>query len=163
MTEELDIAAVLDKIRHHNLNPIERILAAHTGTVQLLLSLYFGVPVDVRVIVQEPEGVWIRRDVALTLRISGTIVCSATSFISKETTDDPVMDDVMASVLGLGQIAVKHKVQTTREIISLTVTPKEISRTYTMKGSTPLMSGPRLFYQITEVFPRELYSRPEGV
>jgi len=40
--EELDIPAVLARLKPYNLSPIERVLAAHTGTVQLLLSLYCG-------------------------------------------------------------------------------------------------------------------------
>ena len=43
MAEELNIAAVLEGLKpYEDLNGIERILAAHTGTVQLLLSLYFN-------------------------------------------------------------------------------------------------------------------------
>ena len=51
--EELNIPEVLARLEPHNLAPFERVLAAHTGTVQLLLSLYFGSPVDVALVEQD--------------------------------------------------------------------------------------------------------------
>jgi hypothetical protein len=68
--EELDIPAVLARLNRYNLSPIERVLAAHTGTVQLLLSLYFGSPVEVALAEQSEEVGEIRRRASLV--VSGT-------------------------------------------------------------------------------------------
>ncbi len=61
-----------------------------------------------------------------------------------------VLVDVREGKLGIGQIAVKHRIPTERRIREITVTPSQISRKY-------IMQGPGLYYTVTEVFPRDLY------
>jgi chorismate-pyruvate lyase len=148
--EELDIPAVLARLDGHRLGPVERVLAAHTGTVQLLLSLYFGSPVDVALVEQTEEHGEIRRRVSLVVRSTGQEACFARSVIPLSANRPEVLADVREGVLGIGQIAVKHRIPTERRIRGIKVTPSQIARRY-------IMQGPGLYYAVTEVFPRELY------
>ena len=148
--EELNIPAVLERLAPYHLGPVERVLAAHTGTVQLLLSLYFGSPVDVTLVEQTEELGEIRRRVSLVVRCTGQEACFARSVIPLSANKAKVLADVREGQLGIGQIAVKHRVPTERRIREIEVTPTQISRKY-------VMQGPGLYYLVTEVFPRELY------
>ena len=148
--EELNIPAVLERLKPYGLGPIERVLAAHTGTVQLLLSLYFGSPVDVTLVEQAEEMGEIRRRVSLVVRRTGQEACFARSAIPLSANSKEVLADVREGVLGIGQIAVKHHIPTERRIREVNVSQSQISRKY-------IMQGPGLYYVVTEVFPRELY------
>ena len=152
--EELDIAGVLAKLKPYNLSPFERVLAAHTGTVQLLLSLYFGAPVDVTLVEQSEELGEIRRQVSLVVRCTSQEACFARSTIPLSVNSREVLADVREGKLGIGQIAVKHRIPTERRIREITVTYSQIARKY-------VMQGPGLYYAVTEVFPRDLYRAAE--
>ncbi len=158
--EELDIPAILARLKPYNLSPIERVLAAHTGTVQLLLSLYFGSPVDVTLVEQSEEMGEIRRRASLVVSCTGQEACFARSVIPLSVNNREVLADVREGKLGIGQIAVKHRIPTERRIREIAVTPMQISRKY-------VMQGPGLYYMVTEVFPRDLYraelQRPPAV
>ena len=148
MAEELDIPGVLENLRpYEDLNGIERVLAAHTGTVQLLLSLYFDEEVVVVVQSQEERDGGAFRNVMLRLRESQVVVCHASSFIDFQRCTGGVVVDVRERKLGLGQIAVKHQINTVRTLKALTVVGDSIQRTYSMEGKG-------LYYEITETFPR---------
>ena len=67
--EELDIPGALERLKPYDLSPIERVLAGHTGTVQLLLSLLFGEPVDV-VLIGQFELIYPRRPSVRVIKIS---------------------------------------------------------------------------------------------
>ena len=158
--EELDIQSTLDRIAGQGLTPIERILAAHTGTVQLLVSLWFAEAADAVVKYQgeypEPTpGGEIRREVALTLRHRQMEVVSADTLIPIAGNDLKVLALVRARVLGLGQIAVYLGIPTKREILSLLVKPDYIVRKYRMTDGG---HGPALHFIIEETFPRRLYA-----
>lgn len=152
MAEELDIQAALDRLTPYDLNPIERVLAAHTGTVQYLLSLWFNDTVEVVVEpqVEDTLGILLTRDAVLRLRKSQVVVCVAKSTIDMVKCRSSVLDAVREGKLGLGQIAVLQQIHTERTLKALTVTPDAIERTY-------IMEGVRLYYEITEIFPRERY------
>lgn len=150
MTEELDIAAVLARLKPYNLSPMERVLAAHTGTVQLLLSLYFGSPVEVALVEQSEEMGELRRRASLVVSCTGQEACFAHSAIPLSANSREVLADVWEGKLGIGQIAVKHRIPTERRIREINVTPSQICRKY-------VMQGPGLYYAVTEVFPRDLY------
>ena len=153
--EELDIAGVLDRLKVYDLSPIERVLAGHTGTVQLLLSLYFDEPVDVVLMNQEEKEGAIHRVVSLRLRRREIAVCHASSVIRLDLSSQGVLTDVRGGKLGLGQIAVKYSVPTKRTIGEITVTPSRISRQYIMEGFDP--GHQYLHYVISESFPRKLF------
>ena len=148
--EEMDIPSVLARLEPYRLGPMERVLAAHTGTVQLLLSLYFGSPVDVTLVEQAEEMGEVRRRVSLVVRCTGQEACFARSTIPLSANGREVLTDVREGLLGIGQIAVKHHIPTERRIREINVTPSQIFRKY-------VMQGPGLYYVVTEVFPRELY------
>ena len=151
MAEELDIAGVLEKLKPYaDLNPFERILAAHTGTVQLLLSLYFNQEVVVEVQSQEERDGGAYRKVVLRLKESQQEVCWALSHIDFQRCTGGVVVDVRSRELGLGQIALKGQINTERTLMDLRVEVDRIQRTY-------IMEGPGLYYEITEIFPRALY------
>ena len=174
MSEELDIPATLAKLGTPGvipLSPVERVLAGHTGTVVLLLSLYFNKPVKVLVVEQEeiPAGSRpigsdtseynavgvIHRSVAL---VAGDwIVAKASTVIPLAENRFDVLEEIRRRDLGLGHIAVKLGFPTQRTIICIEATDEELSRTYVMQGREHLMSGPGLYYTITETFPRALY------
>lgn len=154
--EELIIPEVLAGLEPYDLNPIERVLLAHTGTVQLLLSLWFKDTVQVRVSEQATNSIGTDRAVDLALASSGLVVCRANSWIPDAHNCDEVKELVEAEELGLGQIAVKLQINTVREIQELAVDEGIIWRRY-------IMSGKGLRYIITEEFPRGLYRWPTGL
>lgn len=160
MTEELEIPQVLDRLKEHsNLSPIERILAAHTGTVQLLLSLWWNEPVDVVLISQDEADGKIHRVVDLSTRHSHLVAAHAESVIPIEANHPEVIAAVRAQELGLGQIAVKLNIHTTRTLHEVQVAPHELSRFYEMTGvfspAGQLVVG--LHFEIRESFPRVHY------
>lgn len=159
MSEELRIPDVLQSLREHsNLSPIERILAAHTGTVQLLLSLWWNDPVDVVLISQFEANGEIHRVVDLTCRNSHLVVAHAESIIPINDNHPDVIADVKANVLGLGQIAVKHEIQTVRTLHEVQVAPHELSRFYSIITTGPALARPLgVHFEIRESFPRVHY------
>ena len=144
----MDIPGVLKQLKGYNLSPIERVLAAHTGMVQLLLSLYFGEPVDVLLVAQTEENGNIRRETSLVLRDRRREACHAHSSIPLSINKPEVLDDIREGGLGLGQICVKHGIPEGRLIKVIMVTPQEITREY-------VIAAPGIV--IREVFPRDLY------
>ena len=165
--EELDIPGALERLKPYKLSPIERVLAGNTGTVQLLLSLLFDDPVDVVLITQEEtEGV-IQRVVSLRLRDRGVEACLASSVIDTGRNARVVLQDIRDGKLGLGQIAVKHRVPIQRTITKVEANYWTIVREYSMEtddmytgsGNLPPRgtAPPALHYVITETFHRELF------
>lgn len=148
--EELDIPSALKLLKPYDLSPIERVLAGHTGTVQVLLSLWFNEEVVVKVQEQIDNPGGIERKVHLALGISNLVVATATSVIPRSVNMPKVMGDVQEQILGLGQIAVKHQIPTSRRIIELSATDDELRRKY-------IMEGQGLRYVITENFHRRFY------
>ncbi len=148
--EELDIPAALRRLEPYRLSRIERVIVAHGGTVQLLLSLYFGAPVGVKLLQQSEMRGEIHRDVSLVLTSSGEEVCFARSIIPLASNDPAILDDVRQGKLGLGQIAVKHRILSERWVTRITATSLHLSRKYVITGSG-------LRFVVTEDFPRRLY------
>ena len=163
--EELDIPGALERLKeapgayHYPLTPIERVLAGHTGTVQLLLSLLFNEPVDVVLIGQtEIESRReIHREVSLKLLDSKIEACRAVSIIDLNRNAPLVVAQIREGQLGLGQIAVKYNVPTARTINSIEVTRDKISREYTLE-SVGLGQEQQLHFTIMEMFPREVFT-----
>ena len=147
----MDIPSALKLLEPYDLCPIERVLAVHTGTVQLLLSAWFNdaVVVQVQEQIDTPGG--IERKVHLALSRSELVVATATSVIPRSVNIPKVMGDVEEQILGLGQIAVKHQIPTSRQIIELKATDALLMRKY-------IMEGQGLRYVITEHFFRALYN-----
>ena len=150
MSEELHIPEVLERLKPYELAPIERVLAAHTGTVQLLLSLWFNEPVDVNLLEQLEVHEEIRRRVALVRRGTRIEAARAKTIIPIQRNSPEILEDVRAGELGLGQIAVSRQIRTTRKMTRLVVNDHYVTRTY-------LMEGDGLHFVIEESFPRQLY------
>ena len=125
-------------------------LAAHTGTVQLVLSLYFNDPVEVTLLEQSEAPGRIERRVALTRRLGGARVALAESVIPIDQNQDQVLEAVRKGELGLGQILAKYGLPVRRELTGLEVDRKSLQRRYTIQG-------PGVHYQIQEEFPSEFY------
>jgi hypothetical protein len=157
MSEELQIPQVLERLKEYpDLRPIERILAAHTGTVQLLLSLWWNEPVDVVLVSQTEADGKIHRVVDLTCRNSHLVAAHAESIIPIEANHPEVIAAVRAQELGLGQIAVNLGIPTARTLHEIQVAPHELSRFYSMSEVRwPALPG--LHYEIRESFPRARY------
>ena len=148
--EEMDIPGLLARLETYRLGAIERVLAAQNGAVQLLLSLYFGSPVDVVLAEQTEAGGQIRRRARLMVRGAGQEACLARSIIPLAANRPEVLDDVREGLLGLGQIVVKHRIPVQRQVKGIKVTGSQIAR-------RDVMQGPGLHFAVTEVYPRELY------
>jgi len=150
--EELDIAGILTALRQYDLSPIERVLAAHTGTVQLLLSLWWGEEVVVDLIDNHmgEEDNTLRREAVLRLANSGTPVASALSSIDLIRNHPKIVEDISAGRLGIGQIAIKHGINTRRRIEEVSIKDECLYRRY-------IVEGPGVHYEIQEFFPRALY------
>lgn len=159
MSEELLIPEVLDRLKEYSdLRPIERVLAAHTGTVQLLLSLWWNEPVEIIVESQTEDDGKIHRRVALTCHNSGLVAAHAESIIPIALNDREVIADVRSCELGLGQIVVKHELQTVRTLHEVQVAPHELSRFYSITTTGPALARPLgVHFEIRESFPRVHY------
>lgn len=162
MVEELNIQGSLRWVNDLGLTAIERVLAAHTGTVQLLVSLWFAEPAAAIVKWQQecdaPGGGLIRRQVALTLQDSGLEVVLADSAIPLALNSPDVLRLVREKKLGLGQIAVALEIPTFRVLVSVQATDQQIRRKYIMRSIGPVST---LHYEIEETFPRALYGQPD--
>ena len=149
--EELNIVLTLKRLEGFDLSPIERVLIAHTGTVQLLLSLWFREEVKMKVKRQWEQDGNIARWTSLYTDTFGE-VCSANSVIPLAQNAQEILEDVRAKSLGLGQIVVKHRVLPTRTLMGFDISPTELHRTYVLEGD-------RLRFTITESFSRECMRR----
>lgn len=157
MSEELRIPEVLERLKEYpDLRPIERVLASHTGTVQLLLSLWWNEPVDVVLVSQSEADGKIRRVVDLTCRNSHLVAAHAESLIPIEANHPEVIAAVRSCELGLGQIAVQLGIPTVRTLHEVQVAPIELSRFYSM-SAIRWPATPPLHYEIRESFPRRHY------
>ncbi len=171
--EELDIPGALERLKPYGLSAIERVLAGHTGTVQLLLSLLFDEPVDVVLITQEEVDGVIQRVVSLRLRDREVEACRAFSLIDTKRNAPAVLEDIREGKLGLGQIAVKFRVPIQRTITEVKANYWAIVREYTMETDETFMGArdlpprstapPALHYVINETFHRELFTGFGGV
>lgn len=150
--EELDIAGILEALGRLDLSPIERVLAAHTGTVQLLLSLWWNQEVGVEVVgAQSEEEGRLRRAAELRLKDSGLVVARALSFIDLRRNSAEVLEEVRSGHRGIGQIAIALRIPTTRRIRDVSIEGGDLTRRYVIEGEG-------IYYEIEEGFPRSLYA-----
>lgn len=148
--EELDFQGLLDQFNSKGFQRGEQVILGHFGTVQTLLSLIFGVPVNVRDIQMEEqeggeEGAIIRR---VKLMANNRVVCEATSNIPVERNRFDVVHDITSGKLGLGQIVVVNEVPNKRVLLEVGRDTDAFWRTYAIEG-------PDLYIKIHEHFPRK--------
>ncbi len=157
--EETDSKALLGVLIDNKFEPGERVLLGHTGTVQTLLSLVFGHPVEVRVRGQQeektnfagatqPAGQAPHLLRSVELLAAGQVVCHAVSRIPVGGINLPeFISDVYAGKLGLGQIINKLRIPHERRVI-------EVGRDATSFWRSYRIFGANLELQILESFPR---------
>lgn len=147
--EELDIRAMLDKFKSGGFEKGEQVILGHFGTVQTLLSIIFGEPVDVHLVTQESQKGVIHR--LVHLMAGRLIVAVANSLIPLECNDHgTIITDVINGHLGLGQIVMQYQVSTRRVLIDLGRERHTFWRTYTILGRG-------VHFEITEHFQRETF------
>ena len=144
--EELDFQGLLDHFNSHGFQKGEQVILGHFGTVQTILSLIFGCPVNVRdVEMKEEDGVIIR---TIKLAAGETIIGHATSRIPEAFNREDVLHDVTTGKLGLGQIIVKHQISN-RRILG------EVGRDENGFWRNYIIEGPELYIDIHEYFYRK--------
>lgn len=150
MVDVLNIQALLDTMKGHDLSVLERIILAHDGTVQTLLSVILGAPVMVRPIEQTDshDGASIIR--LVDLEAGNLVAARARSVIPKASNSGPILEAVQDMQLGLGQIAFTLQIKTQRDILRIMADQNTCSRQYRMYGNG-------LDFTIWEHFPRALY------
>jgi hypothetical protein len=139
------------------LSPIHRMIVMHDGTLQELLSAYFGSRVNVKVNhQQEYHDVIIRNSTLHTEgAIDGTDVCTATSVIStasKTLQSIEFVDQIRKRDIGIGAILNELGVKTERELLSIGVNNFDIRRVYRIHDEVSEIN-----IIITETFPLVLY------
>ena len=145
MAEFIEVDQTLDKVK--DFTPLQRIVLTATGTLQGVLSAYFGQEVRVVVREQTAEDRWVVHRVA-DLMAGEVVVCHADSQITL--TLDKVREQVLAKQMGIGQI-----------LEALEIRPKfrllEVGRGNGAFWRLYELEGPGVVYRITETFPEELY------
>ena len=145
MAEYIEVAQILDKVR--DFTPLQRILLTATGTLQGVLSAYFGQEVQVVVREQAAEDGWVVHRVA-DLMAGGLVVCHADSHITL--TLDKVRQEVLAKQMGIGQILEALEIRPKFRLLEVGRGNRAFWRLYKLEG-------PGVVYRITETFPEELY------
>ena len=144
----------------HNLTPVQRMVVAHDGTLQELLSAYFGCEIGVSVNHQSDEyGVIIRNSVLHTDNADDSVdVCLATSVIRTVTSTSSkhgseFLHRIRQCEHGIGFILNELGIRTRREILDIHTNVdmfRRIYRIYDEENEIDII--------ITEVFPSHLYS-----
>ena len=146
--EELDFKGLIDRFNAAGLLRGEQVILGHFGTVQTLLSLIFGEPVNVQLQSQrEKEGDVTRQ---VHLMAGKTMAAEAASHIPRSRNREDVMDAIAAGKLGLGQIVVVSQIPTKRSLVEVGRDREGFWRTYAIEG-------PELYIKIYEYFPRKPY------
>ena len=140
-----------------NLTPIQRMVVSHDGTLQDLLSSYFGHPVNVDVHGQvESHGNIIRNSgLYVDEPLAKTDVCLATSVIPTSSTllqNVEFVDQIRQCEHGIGFILNELGIKTRREILDIRTNEDMFRRVYRIFDNES-----EIDVIITEVFPAYLY------
>ncbi len=166
---EINIQQLIDKLPT-GINPLERIILCHDGTVQTLLSILFGVPVKVEVLSQQTVGdIGILRwtklvavypaksaklpDVHIDPSGSDMVhpprevtACLAESIIPFRNNPEGFMTAITEQKMGIGQILKATALNQERHVFGLYADENVIARNYCISGDVNII--------ITETFPR---------
>ena len=145
MAELIGVTQALDKVK--DFTPLQRILLTATGTLQGVLSAYFGQEVRVVVREQAAEDPWVLHRVA-DLMAGELVVCQADSQITL--TLDKVRQEVLAKQMGIGQILEGLEIRPKFQLLEVGRGNGAFWRLYKLEG-------PGVVYRITETFPEGLY------
>lgn len=178
-TEE-NIQQLIDKLPK-DINPLERVILCHDGTVQTLLSVLFGVPVRVEVLSQQTlDGIGILRWTKLVavypdreLRMNDIhgapseppvtvgipsieiTACLAESVIPFKNNPEGFLTAIREQVMGIGQILKATGLKQERQVFGLYADENVIARNYRISGDVEMI--------ITETFPREAIRKAGGI
>jgi hypothetical protein len=147
----------------HTLTPVQRMVVSHDGTLQDLLSAYFGYQVYVAVYNQvESHGNIIRNSgLYVDGSPSGTDVCLATSVIPTSSTilqNVEFVDQIRQCEHGIGFILNELGIKTRREILDVRTNVDMFRRVYRIFDDES-----EIDIIITEVFPAYLYKNKSTV
>ena len=167
---EKNIQQLIDKLPK-DINPLERVILCHDGTVQTLLSVLFGVPVKVEVLSQQelPDigilrwtklvAVYPARSAKLPdihIDPSGSDIvipshevtaCLAESVIPFKNNPEGFLTAITEQKMGIGQILKATALKQERHVFGLYADENVIARNYCISGDVNII--------ITETFPRE--------
>ncbi len=134
------------------LSSIERVILCHDGTVQTLLSVLFGVPVEVVVLSQQTlPDIGILRWIKLVTAPSGSnkeiIACLAESLIPFKNNPEGFITGIKECNMGIGQLLKSLGLKQERQVFGLYVDDNVIARNYRISGDVDII--------ITETFPRK--------
>lgn len=147
----------------NNLTPIQRMVVTHDGTLQELLSAYFGKEIGVSVHHQSDDyGVIIRNSVLHTCDDAGdsTDVCLATSVIRTVTSTSSTrgmefLSQIRQCKYGIGFILNKLGIKTRREIMDIHANEEIFRRVYRIYDDESEIN-----VIIIETFPAYMYKTP---
>ena len=145
LAEYIEVAQTLDKVK--DFTPLQRILLTATGTLQGVLSAYFGQQVRVVVRKQAVEDRWVVHRVA-DLMAGELVVCHADSQITL--TLDKVREELLAKQKGIGQILEALGIRPEFRLLEVGRGDGDFWRVYKLEG-------PGVVYRITETFPEGLF------
>lgn len=146
MAELSEITACLDQVK--NFSPLQRMLLTATGTLQGMLSAYFGEEVKVEVQEQRYDHDLKAFKRSVNLVTNSQMVCQADSALSVTRSD--VRDAVEQQQVGIGQILEQLGIRPSFSLV-------EVGRVSTHFWRMYQLEAPGVIYRITESFPRELY------
>jgi chorismate-pyruvate lyase len=157
---EKNIQQLIDKLPKE-INPLERVILCHDGTVQTLLSVLFGVQVKVEVLSQQelPDiGIlrWTKLVAVYPLTdmiFPGTEVtaCLAESIIPYKNNPERFLNAIRERSMGIGQIIKSTGLKQERHVFGLYSDENVIARNYRITGDVELI--------ITETFPRDAINK----
>ena len=157
--EESDIEGLLRTL-DSRFTFLERLILGQSGTVVTFLSLVFGNLVTVNLVSQwecpdpsKKDGT-IHRNVELICK--SRKICRASSSIPKDRNRSEVIDDILASRLGLGHIVAKHNIPNRRILLHIDCTEHLFYRTYRIEGA-------EVYITITEWFPKKEFQCVESL
>ena len=167
---ENNIQQLIDKLPT-GINPLERVILCHDGTVQSLLSVLFGVPVKVEVLSQQTvDDIGILRwtklvavyparsaklpDIHIDPSGSDIVIpshevtaCLAESVIPFKNNPEGFLTAIREQSMGIGQILKATGLKQERHVFGLYADENVIARNYHISGDVEMI--------ITETFPRE--------
>ena len=169
MLEEINTESIKNMLKKipDELSPVERLILANESTVQTLLSVLFKVPVEVEILKQMDT----QSNPSVVLRWSKLIanyspdckitVCLAQSVI---TSDNPgFMNGIREKKMGIGQLIAAKELMTRRRILGFYSDENVFSRIYQIEDVRMTESGGHINCLITEVFPKEAFSKASVV
>ncbi len=166
-----NIQQLIDKLPA-GINPLERIILCHDGTVQTLLSVLFGVPVKVEILSQQffpgmaiilrwtklvvvyppssaklPDIHGAPSETDITFPGYEVTACLAESIIPIEGNPEGFLTAIKEKNMGIGQILKATGLKHERQVFGLYADENVIARNYRILGDVDII--------ITETFPRE--------